>query len=88
VSEYLVCVPDGPARETDTPAGPGNLLEIINSRRLTDRFYKTKPRAVVATAETERDAFNVVKVIVEDFLADNPDRDFTKFKEWCMKWRR
>ena len=60
----------------------GSLLEIIPSNDMA--FTMNKKRKVIAEAESKNEAFVELKNIVEKFIIENPDCDFTKFREWSL----
>ena len=75
---YYVC-----ARNATDGAGygPRGLLEIYPACSGFDKNDFT----VVAEAESRQEAFEAVRVLVEEFISDHPDCDFTKFAEWSLK---
>jgi len=79
MNKFLIRVP--------SETGSKNLLEIINRADRDKPYHRRHGNAgrVVAEADGKNEAFETIKTLVENFLTENADRDFSKFREWCVK---
>ena len=74
--KYLICARgDGGGR---------GLLEIISAPQINSVYNIKRNYAVIAEADGRGEAFEAVRLIVEDYLRDNPEGDFKGFEEWCI----
>jgi len=80
MNKYFICINNDP--------GVKNLMEIIYQPFMSQPYYKAKNYAVVAEADSKDTAFENVRNIIEAFVTQNPDCDFSKFKEWRLSENR
>lgn len=67
---YLICICEGNA-----------LFEIINSLQISKDYFKYKNRTVVGLANGREEAFQLTVDIINGYIHDYPDCDFSTFKK-------
>ena len=77
MDKYLVCIREYPETK--------NLLEIIYKPFISDPYMKNQKYTIIAKFDDKQEAFLKVKELVENYIFENPDYNFTKFKEWCLE---
>lgn len=75
---YLICL------SQDAAQASRSLLEILHAADIRISFYAKRRYMVIALAGGKTEAFQMVKTLVEGYLSERADYDFTDFKGWLQ----